>query len=524
MEMPKAGSIVLAVGLLFLGSTASARTWYVNQAATGTETGRSWQNAATTIQDAIDAAAAGDQIWIAQGTYNERRENKGSLLLKNGLSLYGGFRGGETDRDARDSQACPTIIDGSTARNSFPAYHVITGAQNVLLDGFTITGGYATGQDFHGGGFLQQGPAILRRCIFHDNKATASGGAIHNELGSLELSACVFRGNRSEGGNGGGALFAHGATVQAEFCRFEDNTTTSDGGAICIMNATALWKQCAFVRNHAPEGNGAVLAYQVEGTLINVLFSGNVTRGGTLHIKLGHIEAVNCCWSGNHGQFGAIRNFDAQLGIANSIFWGNNGPQINGAAAVSYSVVQGGHPGDHIIDKDPLFADPAQDDCRLLQGSPCIDAGTVEGAPSTDFQGNPRPIDAGIDIGPYEGAADAAVKFQAHPSVGAKPLAVSFNSTLAPALQQNANLFWDFGDTTSSTARNPVHVYEQEGVYDVSLVVTSADDVYAATIHKCVHVYPAMPAPGCAAQVTCAILLMAAAVRACQWPQHRRKD
>jgi len=39
---------------------------------------------------------------------------------------------------------------------------------------------------------------------------------------------------------------------------------------------------------------------------------------------------------------------------------------------------------------------------HLSSGSPCIDVGTAEGAPSTDGDGNPRPVGAGFDIGAYE--------------------------------------------------------------------------------------------------------------------------
>ncbi|MCK4968034.1 MAG: hypothetical protein KAS12_03175, partial [Candidatus Aenigmarchaeota archaeon] len=50
----------------------------------------------------------------------------------------------------------------------------------------------------------------------------------------------------------------------------------------------------------------------------------------------------------------------------------------------------------------PLFVNPAGGDFHIQSASPAKDAGTAVGAPSTDFDGNPRPFGAGYDIGVYE--------------------------------------------------------------------------------------------------------------------------
>jgi len=55
---------------------------------------------------------------------------------------------------------------------------------------------------------------------------------------------------------------------------------------------------------------------------------------------------------------------------------------------------------------DPQFVDPAVGDFHLMSGSPAIDAGTSQDAPVADFDGDPRPLGAGIDIGADEYRSD----------------------------------------------------------------------------------------------------------------------
>jgi PKD repeat protein len=66
--------------------------------------------------------------------------------------------------------------------------------------------------------------------------------------------------------------------------------------------------------------------------------------------------------------------------------------------------------------------------------------------------------------------AQLAADFTADQRVGTAPLTVTFTdlSTGNPSTWS-----WNFGDGTTSTERNPTHVYQLEGGYDVSLTVTN---------------------------------------------------
>lgn len=61
---------------------------------------------------------------------------------------------------------------------------------------------------------------------------------------------------------------------------------------------------------------------------------------------------------------------------------------------------------------------------------------------------------------------------------------------------------WDFGDGTSSTQKNPQHIYQQAGVYEVCLTVSNNDSVNPCLSVFCDSVYVDMPTPQCHAEFT----------------------
>jgi hypothetical protein len=110
---------------------------------------------------------------------------------------------------------------------------------------------------------------------------------------------------------------------------------------------------------------------------------------------------------------------NANLLVDYNLFWSSSG-------SPSASLI--GKTGAHDKKADPLFVNPSVDpavaDFHLKAGSPAIDAGTTVGAPAIDFDGNPRPAGAGIDIGAYEYGAGSAVR-PAHADRAAAPAAIA---------------------------------------------------------------------------------------------------
>jgi len=63
----------------------------------------------------------------------------------------------------------------------------------------------------------------------------------------------------------------------------------------------------------------------------------------------------------------------------------------------------------------------------------------------------------------------SAADFTANPTQGTIPLTVKFTDKSSGSPK---SWYWDFGDGTTSTERNPSHVYSQNGVYSVGLMTT----------------------------------------------------
>lgn len=57
---------------------------------------------------------------------------------------------------------------------------------------------------------------------------------------------------------------------------------------------------------------------------------------------------------------------------------------------------------------------------------------------------------------------------------------VQFTDTSTPA-SEITSWYWDFGDGTTSTEQNPTHVYTVDGVYTVTLYVSSAKGTGSCT-------------------------------------------
>ena len=410
---------LLLLLLLFFGLAKSAKSQikYVNPVAIGSGDGLRWYDAYTNLQDAIEAAAVGDSIFVVQGIYKPNAYPIGTtdgtstrdyaFTLKNGVKLFGGFGGIDTTFGTRNFVNHPTILSGDigiVGNASDNCYHVVLGDyinSSAILDGFTIRDGNANTN------------SITTHTPSGHILPSHSGGGMFLNFASPTVANCVITNNDAL--YAGGGVVAQGRSDETFLnCVFANNQVLSS-----IFGGAGLY-------NYAHPSNPSF------PVVTNCIFYNNISlgAGGAIYTQYSNMTITNCTIYNNTAQLwgGGIYNEDSSnMIIKNCIIWGNTGNAVSHPAGsdagltwntiepnVRYSLLQTPSTYSSNINTNPMFvnaADPdgldnkwaTNDDGLILQvGSSCINAGTNVGSPATDIIGNARPIGGTTDMGAYE--------------------------------------------------------------------------------------------------------------------------
>ena len=442
------GVLLMAILALALGTPAHAAT-VCRVTAGGISSGSGTWASPMTLQSAL-ANTACHEIWVKAGTYKPTAGTNRSISfnIRPGVAVYGGFASGETQRDQRRPKLRITTLSGDIGQaNSISdnSYHVVymngtTGAgiidNSTVLDGFTISGGNAGGNEFpnyNGGGLFCDGEGSGNKCspslsqlVFDTNRAGWVGGAMHNEasnggVSSPVLTNVAFIHNTAV--EYGGAIYNEGyqgnSSPRLVNVSFDGNSSDYSGGAMYNGGggssgiSSPILSNVTFSNNHAVDDGGAMDNDGYDGgaskpVLNNVTFSGNSARRG-----------------------GAMFN-DADSGtsspvLSNVILWGNtatnSGPEmvnyLGATVSISHSAIAGGCAsisgamcGSGNTAGDPrlgALADNGGLTPTMLPGagSSAIDAGSTTTCANAyvnnlDQRGVIRPQGSGCDMGSVE--------------------------------------------------------------------------------------------------------------------------
>ncbi|HRQ73398.1 MAG TPA: GC-type dockerin domain-anchored protein [Phycisphaerales bacterium] len=315
----------------------------VDAGATGANDGTSWADAFVDLQDALGAAQAGDEVWVASGVYTpSATDATASFVLRSGVGLYGGFAGWESSREQRDWRTNETVLSGDIGRddvigsgqywyttwerNSANCGHVVVGSgvdETAVLDGFTISNG-ATGPDgtpagdplmFGSGLYVVAGCPTVRNCTFlHNLAAFAAGGAVYCLDAGPTFTGCAFLENYVHLGDGAGLHVAGAASPVVEDCTFTYNVVVSgtgdaEGAGLAHWGSEPLTvTRCNFTGNLAKSfytvgsdlgWGGGVFCFTATITVRDCVFVGNTAHVGGGLITFGQATVVNSVFLAN---------------------------------------------------------------------------------------------------------------------------------------------------------------------------------------------------------------------------------
>lgn len=413
---------ILAVAL---AGTAAAATIYVDKHSISPfPDGTSWESGFKTVQEGLNAAVAGDEVWVAKATYVE------NITLKSGVALYGGFTGLESVRGQRDFKVNETVLDGNQAGSVVKSTNDTSTATRI--DGFTIKNGSGT---------------VPSSGWFRPNQ----GCGVYCYKSSLTIANNLITENRTSAYTQGGGIFCYmGSPIIVNNTIIGNGLTSStadeDGGI-------GIWYYCnAIISNNTISNNNGVgirVTNNCSPSILDNTISSN-TGPGIACNSYGSVTIASNIVSNNTGAWGSginigdgikatitnntiINNTDNGFSSTNGAIYSEGYPEpslailnnivafnssgiyatqyygvqtlknnnVYGNTKHNYSIVSPG-PGD--ISVDPLFVDRANGDYHLQLTSACIDAG-YDGAIQAgwvDIDGEARIMGAHVDIGADE--------------------------------------------------------------------------------------------------------------------------
>jgi PKD repeat protein len=368
MKMVRVLWMAMIVALLFCESAdaqQASEVWVNSGYCEGCPNdGHTWgYDAFATVQEGIDNAASPGSVHVAAGTYVE------NITMKNGVNVLG-------------AGSDLTVIDGGGTGT------VVTFGwldQETTIEDFTFQNGRSYG--FSGSGVsISASPAIVRKNIITAGQGWAIG----------------ISGMASP-------------TIQ-------QNTITQNGGGILILGSTPV-----FIGNVIKQNRGCGIETMNTNifTVVNNLICENEGDGVKFLIPSGSgdVKIINNTIVGNTGA-GINGNRDPSLKVLNNIIMGNSTCGINfdssydgGTAESNYNDVWNNTGDDYSglavagsndLPADPLFRNASGGDYHIWPFSPCVDAGTLSDSPTSDFEGDTRPVDgnkdgtAAVDLGADE--------------------------------------------------------------------------------------------------------------------------
>ena len=228
---------------------------------------------------------------------------------------------------------------------------------------------------------LNRACLTLRRCRFRDFGPQPEDSDLHSSYGFSE--GCV--------------LYAESSGCRMEGTEIVECAYQASNCSLIKLSSSDLKMESCRV-SRCDSGGGAVFVAWNSGIhMTNTAVYGNnlASTGQVAHIDgTSLLDAVNCTFSRNTSGSNATIVGYGEVHMLNTVFR----ERIDGCSvSMSHCIVSNERANAETgcIATDPGLAGGL----FLTPGSPCIDAGSSNGAPPMDYAGTPRPQGIGVDIG-----------------------------------------------------------------------------------------------------------------------------
>lgn len=253
------------------------------------------------------------------------------------------------------------------------------------------------------------GQSSINYCIVQFGQKTGStfnfetaGGGIQTAYSHLTISNSIIRNNTA--GWGGGIYVNANASPLISNCIISNNTAETTGGGMSIyQHSAAIVENCIIMKNTSNGGGGGGGIFIGDFPDNVKIYNCTIVSNTSFYFPGNNIRIWQSAPSTGPQFFNTI-----VWGSVNSILYLGLGPD---PTDFNYCAIQGYSKGyTNCINLNATNNNPAGpnfyniatglEDYRINFISPCRDAGTSTGVPTTDILGNPRTLP--YDIGAYE--------------------------------------------------------------------------------------------------------------------------
>ncbi len=301
----------------------------------------------STVQAAVDAAQAGDEIRIAAGTYSGINNQGGKpqvVYIAKSLTLRGGYT--TSNWNTPDPEANVTEINAQTLGRVV----YVTGANTVVMfAGLRFTYGDANGlgghsptsyENYDAGGnlYIDQAAVTLNDCYITDGAAPSGGygGGLYMRHGALTATRTLWHIN--EAGHGGAAYFYRATTHIADSV-FQNNRTTTmngEGAAMTVSGGAFTLSGSTIQANTAAQKAPSAGALDVNASpflIENSVISGTVYSSGVDLSGIGILRGSTI----QANQYGGVRIGDGNITVVDNevLYNGTGGAYVEAGVYVS---------------------------------------------------------------------------------------------------------------------------------------------------------------------------------------------